>query len=44
MKHCVVALYKDCSNYSPGVKIGPGPGAIGFSFMYIVKTLQDVLA
>jgi hypothetical protein len=26
MKHCVLELYQDCSNYSPRVKIGPPQG------------------
>jgi hypothetical protein len=38
MKHLVVSVYKDYSNKSRRVKIGPAPGVIDFPYMYIVNT------
>jgi hypothetical protein len=38
MKHHLVSVYQVCSNKCPGVKIGPAPGVIDFSLLYIVKT------
>ena len=34
MKHCLVDLFKDCSNFSSGVKIGPTwvGGVMGFPY------------
>jgi hypothetical protein len=32
-----VNLKQNCTNYSPGVKIGPTPGVIDFHFVHIVK-------
>jgi hypothetical protein len=38
-----VKLYKNCSNYIPGVKIGLAPGVIDFpyTFIYIEKFLKS---
>jgi hypothetical protein len=40
MKHVLMGVYQDCSNKSPGVKIGPAPGVIDFPYMCIAKTLN----
>ena len=30
MRHCLVDLYKSCSNYSPRFKLDPARAVIGF--------------
>ena len=35
-----MVLYKDCSNYAPGVKIGPAPGVTSFALGSIGKTFK----
>jgi hypothetical protein len=44
MKYCVVNLYQDCSNFSPGVKIGLAPGVIDFHYVHIVKNQKILLS
>ena len=40
----LMAFYKDCSKFGPGVKIGPAPGVTSFTKDYIVKTLRIFLS
>ena len=40
---CLVDLYQDCSNYSPGVKIGPSPRATLYIDTYREKPLKILL-
>ena len=43
-KYCmlpyVVGLYRECLNYSPGVKFGPDPGVTTFRMANIEKNLE----
>ena len=46
MKHCLVDIYKNCSNHSPLVKIGPAPEILRFFLcfiQYIVKMFKRFL-
>jgi hypothetical protein len=43
MKHHLVGVYQVCSNQCPGVKIGPARGVIDLPYLYIVKTLKNLL-
>jgi hypothetical protein len=43
MNHLLVSVYQVCSNKSPGVKIAPAPVVIDFPYMYVVKTLKNLL-
>ena len=36
----LVGLYKECPNYSPGVKFGPAPGVTSFTLAFIGKILE----
>ena len=40
IQHPLVELYKDCSNYFPGVKIGPAPGVTSFYIDLYRKSLK----
>ena len=43
MIHRLVDLYKVCSNYGPGVKIGHTPGLMGFLYMCYSENLKNLL-
>jgi hypothetical protein len=43
MKYCIGDLYQDCSNHSPGVKIGPAQGVIDFHYVHIVKNKNKTM-
>ena len=42
MQHHLIVFYQDCSNYAPGVKIGPAPGVTSFIQSYTWKILKNL--
>ena len=42
MQHYLMVLYQSCSNYFPGVKIGPALGRLSLH-SYIEKILKNLL-